>query len=109
MADIEALASAEQWFDVDGFSATFRGAAQLDALAGKLGGARHALDHQAPENANHRMLFDEERYAFGGLASPRQGVGDGYAIERNRCAPARPAPSRPAPPRPAPPAAPPEP
>ena len=36
------------------------------------------------------MLFDEERFAFVGLSLPRQGVGDGYAIERNWCAAASP-------------------
>ena len=86
LSGVAKLASQEHRVDVDGFSAVFVTDDALDALDATLGGARHAVDPIGAEYAKQRGLYDPDTLAMMGLASPRERLGMGVCIERNKYA-----------------------
>ena len=83
---IEALSQLVKRVDCDGFSAIYRDGA-LEALEDTLGGARHSIDPIGAEYAKQRGMYDPASHAMVGLASPRERMGMGICLERNRYVP----------------------
>ena len=89
LGGLPALATSDARYDIDAFSAIFRGTAALAALKQTCGGERHAIHPRGADNAEHRGLYVHARFAMVGLAQPERRRGDGLLLERNRCAPPR--------------------
>ena len=77
------LAAADARFDVDGYSAIFRGDEMLTTLGELIGDATHILDPLGAEWARSRSLYDPAFWAIVGLQCPRLRLGMGIALERN--------------------------
>ena len=82
---LAALAAMSERFDVDGYSAVFRGEGQLDALAEAFGGERVAINPLGMEYAHARGLYNTNHFCIVGLSSPHERMGAGLCLEQNRC------------------------
>ena len=69
---LAALAAMSERFDVDGYSAVFRGEGQLDALAEAFGGERVAINPLGMEFAHARGLYNTNYFSIIGLSSPHE-------------------------------------
>ena len=81
--DLQTLVMNEDAFDVDGYSATFEGEQALEGLELRLP-ETHPMASMAANQPKARKLYDPASFGLMGLALPREHVGMGLAIQRNR-------------------------
>lgn len=85
--NLAALAALDHRYDIDGWSVTYHGEEQLDALAELCAGQRQSVYPLSLEFAHMRGLFDTNFYSIIGLESPRDRMGAGLCLQQNRCVP----------------------
>ena len=86
VSSLEMLSSLMERYDVDAYSLLFEGETALEALDAALSGERHPIDPLGTDYAKQRGLYEPNTFAMVGLAQPKERLGMGICLARNRCA-----------------------